>query len=771
MESTDIALKKEKKKDKKEKDKKKDKRSKDESYDVELGEKVVDDTDIKEAYTKWDYVMMFGDIKMPKDKDGKPLPDTNKAMARFKDVQAARKKIVTDLQQPTVGLHVSRRRSTDGNTIFVLVTASIERLMARAEEVELNLKLKEKHGGAYAPFEVEHKDLYQTTDDGLFLKIQRMYLIQSIMEEAQEFGGAGLNLNALVREGHITRGFGLHNKKQLRDLVVNWSYPRNLIKPQPLHKIRDYFGEEIAMYFAWLGFYTQWLWYLTAGGLIVTFFWAVNFFDPEGKAKWTLWSVSVYCVFLSLWSTCYLEFWKRYKNGLVYEWGMSNYQDQEKERPDFHGEALSGVYSNGIWVPLDPNANYGFKLPAKSKYYPKLTRASKMVSQLPLMATMIVMVVILTLAVMSFRLFVQNTNSLGGSIAGGVANAITIMFMNVVWKMVAVKLNNWENHRTDSEYENSLIMKIFAFYFVNSYTALFYVAFFKGTGKLFGAAVLKDACKTGRTYIAVLGNGCMDELTIQLITVLMVNIFVGQSREVAIPWLMGKAKVFMLKRNLKKQAEENEKSKVAQWEIESKKPAFPGTFDEYSEMVIQFGYITMFAASFPIAPLLAVLNNVIEIRTDAFKLLDAHSRPEYRGATGIGAWYSILEGLGILAVITNCLLIGFSLNSVADIFGEVPVIPTARRISQVPFHTFVVIVLLEHILIFIKFVIAFMIPDMPGWIIKEQARQDWIKNQTLKVLDRQDKQKVWKDTVKDSSQDSKEDMLAKKALSSANLLE
>lgn len=37
-----------------------------------------------------------------------------------------------------------------------------------------------------------------------------------------------------------------------------------------------------------------------------------------------------------------------------------------------------------------------------------------------------------------------------------------------------------ENHRTDIAYENSFIIKNFAFQFVNSYVSLFYVAFVKG---------------------------------------------------------------------------------------------------------------------------------------------------------------------------------------------------------------------------------------------------------------------------------------------------
>ena len=34
----------------------------------------------------------------------------------------------------------------------------------------------------------------------------------------------------------------------------------------------------------------------------------------------------------------------------------------------------------------------------------------------------------------------------------------------------------------------------------------------------------------------------------------------------------------------------------------------------YLEIVIQFGFITIFACAFPLAPLLALLNNILEIR-------------------------------------------------------------------------------------------------------------------------------------------------------------
>jgi hypothetical protein len=42
-----------------------------------------------------------------------------------------------------------------------------------------------------------------------------------------------------------------------------------------------------------------------------------------------------------------------------------------------------------------------------------------------------------------------------------------------------MSLNQWENHRTDTDYENHLILKTFLFQFVNSYASFFYIAFVK----------------------------------------------------------------------------------------------------------------------------------------------------------------------------------------------------------------------------------------------------------------------------------------------------
>lgn len=69
--------------------------------------------------------------------------------------------------------------------------------------------------------------------------------------------------------------------------------------------------------------------------------------------------------------------------------------------------------------------------------------------------------------------------------------------------------------------------------------------------------------------------------------------------------------------------------------------------------VIQFGFITLFVASFPLAPLLALINNIIEVRVDAWKLTTQFRRPVASKAHSIGAWEEILSGIAIFSVVTN----------------------------------------------------------------------------------------------------------------------
>lgn len=69
--------------------------------------------------------------------------------------------------------------------------------------------------------------------------------------------------------------------------------------------------------------------------------------------------------------------------------------------------------------------------------------------------------------------------------------------------------------------------------------------------------------------------------------------------------------------------------------------------------VIQYGFVVFFVAGFPLAPFLALFNNIFEIRVDASKLIKNFRRPVPKKVSGLGAWFSILQGVTYLGVVTN----------------------------------------------------------------------------------------------------------------------
>jgi Calcium-activated chloride channel len=69
--------------------------------------------------------------------------------------------------------------------------------------------------------------------------------------------------------------------------------------------------------------------------------------------------------------------------------------------------------------------------------------------------------------------------------------------------------------------------------------------------------------------------------------------------------------------------------------------------------VLQFGFATLFVAAFPLAPIFALINNVVEIRLDASKILCNLRRPVPKRLASLGAWFSILQALTYIAVVTN----------------------------------------------------------------------------------------------------------------------
>lgn len=69
------------------------------------------------------------------------------------------------------------------------------------------------------------------------------------------------------------------------------------------------------------------------------------------------------------------------------------------------------------------------------------------------------------------------------------------------------------------------------------------------------------------------------------------------------------------------------------------------TLQDYQEMFIQFGYVVLFSSAFPLAAMCALINNIIEIRSDALKLCTGLQRPFGQRVENIGQWQVSVENV------------------------------------------------------------------------------------------------------------------------------
>ena len=58
--------------------------------------------------------------------------------------------------------------------------------------------------------------------------------------------------------------------------------------------------------------------------------------------------------------------------------------------------------------------------------------------------------------------------------------------------------------------------------------------------------------------------------------------------------------------------------------------------------------MTLFSSAYPLAGLCALLNNLIEVRSDALKLCFIYQRPFPQRVANIGSWQTAMEVMGVI---------------------------------------------------------------------------------------------------------------------------
>lgn len=94
--------------------------------------------------------------------------------------------------------------------------------------------------------------------------------------------------------------------------------------------IRNYFGEKIAIYFSFLSFYTIEIFPMAIIGFFAQIF---IYLDIQADAIKLSFSILII-----VWSTVFIEMWKRRQHMFAVKYGQLDFQEEEAEQPDFKGK-------------------------------------------------------------------------------------------------------------------------------------------------------------------------------------------------------------------------------------------------------------------------------------------------------------------------------------------------------------------------------------------------------------------------------------------------
>lgn len=412
-----------------------------------------------------------------------------------------------------------------------------------------------------------------------------------------------------------SRSRSKENHKSLMDLVM-YGYSA------PVNEIRDYYGESIAIYFEWCNFMAKWL---LIPGLIafVLFLYEKTFADTETIKYYN----GLFSFGIAVWAPLLLIYWNRRTNELNVEWDNYNLNlDPFDMRQQFKGEVITNPYTD-----------------RETLDYPSSQRLVRYLESFVITLPFILgaaIVMMLSLNMMGYTdesdmfyvAFFANFAKPGGIFEKGSLMACVPSILMTVSMVVICKFYEpsaeWatvrENHKTNEKHTNSLNVKKFAFNFIFFFSHLFYVAFQR-----------KD----------LMG------LRKELITLALVDEIRRIATESALPAIL---------KNKSLHFEKKKWNTIVEEELdEISRPEYT-YFEDYLELVIQYGYVTMFAAAFPLGALINYIFLFFERRSDTFKIENLCRRPLSIFRNDIGIWDEIMKAISYMSVFTNIFLFSFA---------------------------------------------------------------------------------------------------------------
>ncbi|KAI9228091.1 MAG: calcium-activated chloride channel-domain-containing protein [Piptocephalis tieghemiana] len=526
---------------------------------------------------------------------------------------------------------------------------------------------------------------------------ERLRLVYRILTAPVRDGGAGITEGD---EEGITEIFPLHDPEYNARWIKAWS-KKTMLDQNDLDQLRDHAGETIAYYFDFLQTYSWWLIFPSVLG---TFYWILD------------WPYSPIHAFLTVaWSVVFVEAWKRREGILAVRWGVRNCSRLESVRPEFRGDRMVNDPASGKQRP----------------FYPMWKRLGRYCVSVPVIGVMTLVLSVFITFIFAFEVFILEYYK--GPFLDYlhytplILYCASVPFLNAIYLRISRKLNDFENHETDTQYSAHLTYKIFVVNFLLGYLSIFltswvYLPYGQDIERL-----LKSTLGSSDVSHKAVG---VDRLREQVIYYVLTAQVINFATETIVPWMSRKA----LRKTKRMAAAEDPFSSSSEGHgiqhgegedrflrrviRESERPVYD-IYEDYSEMILQFGYVSLFSIVWPITPLLCLANNWVELRSDAVKINLNCRRPIPSRADSIGPWKDNLAMICWLSAVTNVLFLYQ--------FSQLDKYPAGRIKSMQ--DAVILAVIAERSYFLLRWICRLLVQSLPSWADARVAHEEYALKQ------------------------------------------
>ena len=445
-----------------------------------------------------------------------------------------------------------------------------------------------------------------------------------------------------------------------------------------VNTIRNYFGEYISFYFLWCTSFCNWMLLPSLIGFLVFIVGAnqdeiLQNYEIKTIKKLTLNTYDIFliilCIFITIWAMLFLKVWRQNEQLFSYFWGMENY---EKIEP------LNGNFT--------PNKTYDFLFGEKIKVFSTVSSNFRRFVSYIVLGMMIIIRLVSVHYIYKIKNKEKYSQSLKWNIIFGCITGLTLKLMSILYEFIAKLFCEWENYEKLSQKQNALALKLILFEFVNNYSTLFYIAFYK--------TYSKQKC---------FYDNCFQELEIQLYLLLIIN-FSFNLYEIFYPLIMYQIRL----RRINKHPLFQPKKHSIEHQILSNE-CYTLIYD-YNKRLILFGFVCLFSVAAPLTPIISLILSYLEIYVDVYKIFNLNRIDIIEGASGIDIYNSILKMFYFIGMLTSVALILFSNPHLLNLkyYVDCSILKNKDFINK-----FILFAIIENVILFIMN--TFNYNDLPYW--------------------------------------------------------